>query len=39
MKNIMRGVWERVSVAKVKFDRDGEGGREVLRIGSCSINI
>ena len=23
----------------VKFDRDGEGGREALGMGNCSINI
>ena len=26
-------------LAKIKFDQNGEGGREVLRIGNCSINI
>ena len=26
-------------MAKVKFDKDGEGGREDLGMGSCSINI
>ena len=26
-------------LTKVKFDRDDEGSREVLRMGSCSINI
>ena len=39
MKNMIRGVLEKVQLAKVKLGRDGERGREVLRIGSCSINI
>ena len=31
--------WRGFQLAKVKLDRYGEGGREVLRMGSCSINI
>ena len=26
-------------MAKVKLDRDGEGGREALAMGNCSIDI
>ena len=26
-------------MSRVKFDRDGEGGREALDMGNCSINI
>ena len=26
-------------LARVKFDWDGEGGREALSIGNCSFNI
>ena len=26
-------------LARVKFDRDGEGGREALGMENCSINI
>ena len=26
-------------LAMVNSDRDGEGGREALRVGKCSINI
>ena len=31
--------WRGFQFAKVKFDRDDEGGREVLLMGSCSIYI
>ena len=27
------------NLARVKFDRDGEGGREALGMGNCSINV
>ena len=30
---------EGLQLAGVKFDRDGEGGREALGLGNCSINI
>ena len=32
-------VEEWFQLARVKFDRDGEGGREALSMGNCSINI
>ena len=32
-------VEEWFQLARVKFDRDGEGGREALGMGNCSINI
>ena len=32
-------VEEGFQLARVKFDRGGEGGREALRMGNCSINI
>ena len=32
-------VKEVFQLAMVKFDRDGEGGREALGVGKCSINI
>ena len=32
-------VEEGFQLARVKFDRDGEGGREDLGMGNCSINI
>ena len=39
MKNMMKSVLRGFQLAKVTFDRYGEGGREVLRMKSCSINI
>ena len=41
MKNMTRIVSKRVSIghSMVKFDRDGEGVREALDMGNCSINI
>ena len=32
-------VEEGCQLARVKFDRDGEGGREALGMGNCCINI
>ena len=32
-------VEEGFQLARVKFDRDGGGGREILGVGCCSINI
>ena len=32
-------VEEGFNLARVKFDRDGEGGREALGMGNCSINV
>ena len=32
-------VEEWFQLARVKFDRDGEGGREAIGMGNCSINI
>ena len=32
-------VKEVFQLAMVKFDRDGEGGREALSVVNCSINI
>ena len=32
-------VKEVFQLAMVNSDRDGEGGREALRVGKCSINI
>ena len=32
-------VEERFQLARAKFGRDGEGGREVLGVGNRSINI
>ena len=32
-------VKEVFQLAMVKFDRDGEEGREALRVGNCSIHI
>ena len=32
-------VQEGFQLAGVKFDRDGETGREALGMGNCSINI
>ena len=26
-------------LAKIKYDRDSEGGREALGVGNCSVNI
>ena len=26
-------------MARVKFDRDGEGGREALGMGNCCVNV
>ena len=31
--------WRGFQVAKVKFDRDGEAGREALAMANCSIDI
>ena len=39
MKNMKGLCWRGFQSAKVKFYRDGEGVRDVLRMGSCSINI
>ena len=33
------GVEEGFLLARVKYDRDGEGGREALGVENCSINI
>ena len=32
-------VEEGFQLARVKYDRDGEGGRGVLVVGNCSISI
>ena len=32
-------VEEGLQLARVKFDRDDEGGREALGMGNCSFNI
>ena len=32
-------VEEGFNLARVKFDRDGEGDREALGMGNCSINV
>ena len=32
-------VEEEFQLARIKFDRYGEGGMEVLGMGNCSINI
>ena len=40
MKNMMGIVLKRgFQLAKVRIDRDSEGGREALGMGHCSINI
>ena len=39
MKNMLRVVLKRFQLAKIKFIRNGEGGREALRARNCSINI
>ena len=31
--------WGKFQLAKLKFDRDGEGGRKALGMGNCRINI
>ena len=31
--------WRGFQLAKIKFDRDGEGGRKALGMVNCSINI
>ena len=33
------GVKEGFQLARVKFDRDGDGVKEALGMGSCCINI
>ena len=33
------GVEERLQLARLKFYRDHEGGKEALGMGNCSINI
>ena len=33
------GVEEEFLLARVKFDKGGEGNREALGVGNCSINI
>ena len=32
-------VEQECQLARVKYDRGGEGGREALGVGNCSINI
>ena len=41
MKNMTMIMLKRVSIghSMVKFGRDGEGVREALDMGNCSINI
>ena len=31
--------WRGLQLAKIKFNRDGEGGREALAMGNCSLDI
>ena len=30
---------EGFQLARIKYDRDSEGGREALGVGNCSVNI